>query len=548
MRYTLHFCQCGEVLKALERCVLVPGDLHASLFHTLGPVYTLFYGSFIQPIQTALGFKHIDWQKVEKAYRQSSILVIMILTRVEVRLIEAFVREIPVETIVEKAGMDDNGNALATHLAVEFEAWIVMKIDVTTDDWFRFILNFFIHSRDYRTVRESIRNGDSLMVEALQQRFMYIWCAIKKSKCFENGLCAMETFYNKNPFWVLQVVRENRTGRLYDGREVESGRKTSDRALDECMEIVQHKYKSMEFPGTEESFERHSYNMPLSQKCATYAYHQYSFRYDLDSVEEYNSGKSVGDSDVSDKGSRKKVGVPSKRTEEKKLIDEILTLSNVTKETEGRSLDADLVWKVLPKITVDLKKTDEVVDKEQTQQEENMEENDISRIVPQLEEMRQLVRGGQSAGNSVGNEEVLIDEVIELSTDSATAEDVAVDENDNIIDPSSAGETSIGQTCEVIFQVGKTTRRVRKIGINSLAVVNVHELGRQRMIKMDLRRQRLRRHEREKRERQAFHQNLFDFLSGMENSSEIVFLKLTKGCTSNERRKRYEVANKLYNI
>ena len=61
--------------------------------------------------------------------------------------------------------------------------------------------------------------------------------------------------------------------------------------------------------------------------------------FDVDSVSDYNSGVSKGDSDVADKGNRKRSGVASKRTLEKKLIDEILTLSGIMEETPGRVLD-----------------------------------------------------------------------------------------------------------------------------------------------------------------------------------------------------------------
>jgi hypothetical protein len=60
----------------------------------------------------------------------------------------------------------------------------------------------------------------------------------------------LEAFYHDIPYWVLQVIRDNQTGRLYNGRNVQSGQLTVDCAMDEMMEIVQHKYKSMlDFPG-----------------------------------------------------------------------------------------------------------------------------------------------------------------------------------------------------------------------------------------------------------------------------------------------------------
>jgi hypothetical protein len=56
-----------------------------------------------------------------------------------------------------------------------------------------------------------------------------------------------------------------------------------------------------------------------------------------------SSGVSKGDSDVADKGNRKRYGVPSKRTLEKKLIDEIMTLSGIMEETPGRAIVDDCV-------------------------------------------------------------------------------------------------------------------------------------------------------------------------------------------------------------
>jgi hypothetical protein len=169
---------------------LLPNDLHASLFHTLGPVYTVFYGGFIQPIQIELVYKHVDWQKVEQAYRQSSILIVAILTHVESRLIETFVHELPLARFAAYL-LDDDDNTLAGYLALEFESWLSKKVANTTDDWLWVVLNFFIQARDCRTVRELIRNDDLIMLEVLHQKFTYVWCALQKPKCFQNGLCTI---------------------------------------------------------------------------------------------------------------------------------------------------------------------------------------------------------------------------------------------------------------------------------------------------------------------------------------------------------------------
>ena len=155
MKYAQHYLDCCEVIKALERCILVPGDLHASLFHTLGPIYTVFYGAFIQPLQVALGWKHIDWQKVERTYQQSSVLVLSILVRVEVRLMESFVNSFDETEVTGYCTQHDDGAALIGFLVTGFEKWIVSKLETTTDKWFLLVLNFFVQSRDYRTTNGS---------------------------------------------------------------------------------------------------------------------------------------------------------------------------------------------------------------------------------------------------------------------------------------------------------------------------------------------------------------------------------------------------------
>lgn len=143
------------------------------------------------------------------------------------------------------------------------------------------------------------------------------------------------------------------------------------------MELVQAKYKAMSFPGNEDSFERHSYEMPLAQKSMSFAYHAYGRRRDVDSVDNYNSGTSVGDSGVADVGRQKNTGVVSRRTQEKVLIDELLTLSSILKETPNRLLKDSIMWDAVPKVTTQLKGKDDVLDSDAEARALNQEESDI---------------------------------------------------------------------------------------------------------------------------------------------------------------------------
>jgi hypothetical protein len=69
--------------KALDQCVALPCDLHGGGFHFLVVVYNLYYGGFIQPIQTALGWKRIRGKDVTQCYQQVAGLITMILLEVE---------------------------------------------------------------------------------------------------------------------------------------------------------------------------------------------------------------------------------------------------------------------------------------------------------------------------------------------------------------------------------------------------------------------------------------------------------------------------------
>ena len=91
--YGKHYEQCAEIRKAFVHVLLAAGDLHASLFHTLGPVYTVYIGGFLQPLQLALGCKQIEYNKIEKCYEQVLLLVLLVLGRIESWLMEEMVHQ-----------------------------------------------------------------------------------------------------------------------------------------------------------------------------------------------------------------------------------------------------------------------------------------------------------------------------------------------------------------------------------------------------------------------------------------------------------------------
>ena len=72
--YIRYHAQVEELRKAMDRTMIGAGDLHIRGFHALGPVYAVHYPGLIQPIQIALGWKRIEFSKVEKCYEQAASL------------------------------------------------------------------------------------------------------------------------------------------------------------------------------------------------------------------------------------------------------------------------------------------------------------------------------------------------------------------------------------------------------------------------------------------------------------------------------------------
>ena len=59
MNFRQYYKQSLVFSQAMNRVVMIPGDLHGGGFHFLAVVYLLFYGGFLQPLQYALGWKRI---------------------------------------------------------------------------------------------------------------------------------------------------------------------------------------------------------------------------------------------------------------------------------------------------------------------------------------------------------------------------------------------------------------------------------------------------------------------------------------------------------
>ena len=158
-----------------------------------------------------------------------------IFTRCEFHLFQFYISTIKEQTIIDWIAYGSNQKCidyLSLKLSETFEDYIDERIANTQDNWFRLLCNFVKVTKHAVLMRESIRNGYSIGMELLYNKFINVWAAVKKPKCMENIFATTEDFYFKSPSWLLEVIRQNRFAKLYNDKRPD-GSETSERAMDD---------------------------------------------------------------------------------------------------------------------------------------------------------------------------------------------------------------------------------------------------------------------------------------------------------------------------
>jgi hypothetical protein len=390
----------------------------------------------------------------------------------------------------------------------EFEGWVGHKLATTSNSWFRFGLNFVKMASDYKLLREGIRFGSSIILESDLNRFTQVWCLIGKTKCLEMGLTLMEELYRNKPFWLLQVYRDNRSAKLFDGNCLD-GTETLERALDELMEIIQHKYKSIAFSNTNASWIHHSFNMPYVQQCTTFVENEYWRRAAVKSMEEYNS-ISGAEGTHTDSGNRRKKTVQSKRTVEKIWLDELLTITSIFHKDSSRTeFDPDLVWNALLQLTTKLSTGGTATNDDIDESMGDTEERRLSVVVDAIQERKEVLGHDNDDSNA----------------DEVELRENAADEEEHLksleYDSDDEGMVAVGEI-QVSGQK-KALKNMTKVSVHKIALENIYMVGKPKFMDMNLPAIRLRRKVREIRESKALHDNLYVFMEDLGGDFTAVF-------------------------
>ena len=130
--------------KALDQCVALPGNLHGGSFHFLVVGYNLYYGGFIQPIQTTLGWKRKWGKDITQYYQQAAGLITIILLEAEQQLYLAYLEMIASWDNLSQQydDMKERPSALVIHLAKGFLLWIEDRKRASNDEVLKAMIQF----------------------------------------------------------------------------------------------------------------------------------------------------------------------------------------------------------------------------------------------------------------------------------------------------------------------------------------------------------------------------------------------------------------------
>ena len=429
----------------------------------------------------------------------------------------------------------------------------MLKSKSTTDEVFRMCLHYVLLTRKYKLFHLSVRNGDSILVEYLYEYFIPIWLMTSKHNYVEIALNQIEDLYGRVPFHVLQAARENRMQPIHVGVD-RNGTPMAQWALDALMELLQIKYKAMNFPNSREGWQKHSTNMPLVARSKIFCQTEYSRRYDVESYDEqFFEFEAAGEKQ--DKGNNKTPTQAPRRNQEKVMVAEILHLSDAFTETENRKMTVNTFWSVLKDVTTILGDDGEK-DSEGLTSTDGRSQGELA-----LVEVNHEMMHNSPLQNETTEEVANANEMDQLAwfqqledEDNALLEADMEEEEDNnneTIDNPGDGERStmeatrprgrLDESClmvddretEIVIGINEKRIKVQMTQFNRMGLCNVYEDGRLKMKKMKIPDIRFRQRCRIKREIATLQAELNSYLNNKDGMSKTISLieKLRQGGT-----------------
>jgi hypothetical protein len=345
-------------------------------------------------------------------------------------------------------------------------------------------------------------------MEYLYNEFIPVWLAVGKHHNYEIGLGQIEELYARIPYNILQQLRVNRTVPLYEGSN-KTGRPMANWAFDALIELLQHKYKAMQFPNSIEGWQSHSGNMPLVSRCQNFSDLEYSRSFDVEAFDSKFIEGVLDPCAVQETGQnakRQKTAIP-RRAKEKQMIAEILSRSGACREQPQRKMTKNLFWDKLPNLTT-LLTTDANVESQTPGERRTDEELAVSNMTDEfLDDFGAPINTeAETAANAVLEPAVL-----------AALTGIAPAKDDLEQDTEQEEEEEPIESDEVEIEITVGERRfgkVSKIRVNPFCLKDVGAFGRKKMVDSNVSALRHRRKQPSRRERMFLQTSLMNTLNG----------------------------------
>ena len=233
-----------------------------------------------------------------------------------------------------------------------------MKIETSTDEILRLMCNFCKMVTKYRLFKNSVRSGDSIMVEVIYSQIVPALFHLTRHTYYNILLDQIDEYYHRIPYPILQHIRENRFQRLHQGSD-RKNIKSSHWEIDALMELINKDVKQLDFPNTLQGWQLHSQNLMLSLRSRILVTNEYSHHFKVDVA----NAKADSDNytDIANKGNIRERSTPSKQKNERIMCANILLLADFQKEVNNRKFKKNYFWDTLKDITTTLEEKNEEV-------------------------------------------------------------------------------------------------------------------------------------------------------------------------------------------
>ena len=319
----------------------------------------------------------------------------------------------------------------------------------------------------YNMFREAATIGELITVEKIYNEYLPIFMHLRKHNYYSILLDQTEEYYDRIPYHILQLIRENRFQKLYDGTDRRQN-SLSHWVIDALMELMNKNVKELYFPNTIDGWQLHSQNIMLALASSSFVMNEQTNHQSLDVQNAKNSGLD-NYIDMSQKGNTKTKLTPLNQSKEKILCCEILLLAHTFKETHQRNFDNNTYWDMLSSTTTK-------IGKDSNEPDDHDDPDKISKFTASIFDHNRKTKDDYMVNHSLLDNDVMS----ALNGDLVNTGDTDNNDDDSPIIVDSITEPE-KVSIDVENDIGTKSTTVKKVNIHESTTVNIFIKGRDEM-------------------------------------------------------------------